>query len=256
MKIFDLESKIETNLKQLEFYYEMDGKIESKMTILVVLYSFIFVYLIELFKYFIDAKIEGINIIFFVLFLALLVLLVISVRYTWLFQRPEDVLYVHEPNYFYTTILERYKKDLGITEDATEENEGLLNEYVNHTYLREQEIALNFNIKAYRTKRKRYYFNFIYLLFASVAYVFTASFVIFENRNQNTKFEIKNYKEIINYIKTIPMATKPKIDPKMIITSQPIAVKQSGVTRVVKASVGTQKNSDVKSKVSKSKDKR
>lgn len=60
-----------------------------------------------------------------------------------------------------------------------------------------------------------------------ILYIITASF---EKRNQNTQFEIHNYKEIINYIKSISMSDKPKIDPKMIITSEPIAVKQSDTT--------------------------
>ncbi|MDR6461940.1 hypothetical protein [Chryseobacterium sediminis] len=33
------------------------------------------------------------------------------------------------------------------------------------------------------------------------------------------------------------MADKPKIDPKMIITSQPIAVKQGGVTSTPKETI-------------------
>ncbi|MBW8523826.1 hypothetical protein K0U91_01125 [Chryseobacterium chendengshani] len=232
MKIFDLESKLETNLKQLDFYYELDSKIESKFNILIVLYSFIFVYIIELFKYFIDAKLEGFNIVFSCSFLSLLICLFFAIKYTYLFHRPEDVLYIHEPEYFYTTILENYRINLNISDDPTTDEEALLNEYVNHTYLREQEIALAFNIKAYREKRKKYYFNFLWLLGAAFFYVLTAGFVIFENRNENTKFELKNYKEILNYQKSTSMAEKPKIDPRKVITSQPIAVKQSGKTTI------------------------
>lgn len=230
MKIFDLESKIETNLKQLDFYYELDSKTESKFNLLIILYSFIFVYLIELFKYFIDAKLEGFNLLFFLFFLSLLICLGFAIRYTFLFQRPQNVFYVHEPEYFYTTILNSYKANLNITSDPTVDEELLLNEYVNHTYLREQEIALDLNIKAYRKKRRMHYYTFNWLLVAIIFYVLTASFVIFEKRNENTKFELKNYKEILNYQKSTHMAQKPKIDPKMIITSQPIAVKQSGKT--------------------------
>jgi hypothetical protein len=40
MRIFDLDSKIEHNVKQPEFYYEQYEKLEGKFSFLTVLYSF------------------------------------------------------------------------------------------------------------------------------------------------------------------------------------------------------------------------
>ncbi|MDR6461939.1 hypothetical protein [Chryseobacterium sediminis] len=200
MKIFDVESKLETNLKQLEFYYELYDKLESKFSFLIVIYSFIFLYTLELFKYFIEIKLEGWNILFTVLFILFLLLLISSLILTYQLQKPVDVYYTHEPNYFYTTILEDYKNKLNIGEEIDDDNEYLLNEYVNITYLQEQEIALTKNIKTYRKKRHKYYKNFHVILSALVLYVITSSFVIFEKRKENNSFDLKNYKEIINYL--------------------------------------------------------
>ena len=230
MKIFDLESKIESNNKQLEFYYESYDKLDNKFSFLILLYSFLFVYIVELFKFLCDFKFSLFYFVFSVLFILFLGFLVASIRFTYMLQRPVEIFYTDEPKYYYTTLLDEYKLLLNIGDDISVENEELLNEYINLTYLGEQESALSNNIVAYRDKRKYFYYNFNCMLITLVLYVITSSFVIFEKRNQNTQFEIQNYKEIINYLKTIKMAEKPKVDPKMIIVKQPIAVKQSGHT--------------------------
>ncbi|MET3528770.1 hypothetical protein DRF59_11265 [Chryseobacterium flavum] len=200
MKIFEVESKLETNLKQLEFYYELFDKLESKYSFLIVIYSFIFLYTIELFKFFIEVKFLDINIIFTLLFALFVILLTVSLVLTYQLQKPIDIYYTHEPNYYYNDILNEYKKKLNIGDDINEDQEYLLNEYVNITYLQEQEIALSKNIKAYRSKRKKYYHNFNVILVTLILYVITSSFVIFEKRKENNSFDLKNYKEIINYL--------------------------------------------------------
>jgi len=231
MNMFSLESKIESNNKQLEFYYESYEKLESKFSFLVILYSFIFIYIIELFKFLFDFKFNLFYIAYTVFFAVFIYFLITSLRFTYLLRKPVEIFYTDEPKYYYTTLIEQYKNLLNITSDPTSEQEELINEYVNLTYLGEQENALTKNIIEYRNKRKHFYYNFNYILVTLALYVITSGFVIFEKRKQNTQFEIQNYKEIINYLKRISMAEKPKVDPKMVIVKQPIAVRQSGTVR-------------------------
>ncbi|WP_430827282.1 hypothetical protein [Chryseobacterium indologenes] len=237
MKIFDVESKIEANNKELKFYYEMYDKLESKFSFLVVIYSFMFIYMIELFKYFIDADFTLVNAVFIFLFIVFLILLGTSFRYTYLLQRPEYIHYLNEPNHFYIDKLDEYKTILNCGDDLTDDDEYLLNEYVNLTYLNEQEIALSKNIKQYIKKRGLYFKNFNLILSCLALYVFISSFVIFEKRKENTSFDLKNYKEIINYLNSKKMSDKPKVDPKMVIPGNPIAVKQGGVTSTPKETI-------------------
>ncbi|WPO89882.1 hypothetical protein [Chryseobacterium sp. HR92] len=237
MKIFDVESKIEVNNKQLEFYYEMYDKLETKFSFLVVIYSFMFIYMIELFKYFIDADITLTNAVFIILFIVFLVFLGTSLHYTYLLQKPVDIHYLNEPNHFYIDKLNEYKTKLNYNDELNSDDEYILNEYVNLTYLDEQEIALSKNIKAYRKKRGLYYKNFNIILLCLVLYVFISSFVIFEKRKENTSFDLKNYKEVINYLNSKKMSEKPKVDPKMVIPGNPVAVKQGGVTSTPKETI-------------------
>lgn len=223
MNIFDVNSKIESNLKQLDFYHDLYQKLQSKFSFLVVIYSFIFFYLIELFKYIIEIKWNFIDIIFLIFFIIFLVALIISIVRTYDFLKPIDISYLNQPKFFYNDILEEYKTKLETDDEAT------LNEYVNHTYLLECEKALENNISAYKEKSHKFYLNFKTILQTLIIYIILSSFVIFEKRNSSNEIHLQNYKEIINYLKKDKMAQeKPKVDPKMVISTQPVTVKQSG----------------------------
>lgn len=63
-----------------------------------------------------------------------------------------------------------------------------------------------------------------------------SSFVIFEKRNQKNSIEVQNYKEIVNYINNKNMSEKPKVDPKLVITSNPVLVKQGTLNGEIKQS--------------------
>lgn len=223
MNIFDLNSKIESNLKQLDFYYDLYSKLQSKFSFLVVIYSFICVYLIELFKYAIGIEFNFTGVLFILLFVYFLIILIISTKRTYDFLKPIEISYLNQPKFFYNDIFEKYKILLKTEDEPT------LNEYVNTTYLQESEKALENNISAYKEKSHQFYLNFTLILQSLIIYIILSSFVIFEKRNQNNQIELQNYKEVINYLKENKMAEqKPKVDPKMVIKTQPITVKQSG----------------------------
>jgi len=183
-------------------------------------------------------------------FLLFLYLLTISIFKTYHFLKPINISYLHEPKFFYNNILNQYKKKLKTDDKDT------LNEYVNYTYLLEIEKSLENNIKAYKEKSHLFYLAFKTILSTLLVYIILSSFVIFEKRNQKSEIELKNYKEIINYLNQIKMAEeKPKLDPKMVITTQPVTVKQSGSlnsqtteTNKTKASVNIKDSSKTKNK--------
>jgi len=242
MEVFNTESKIELNIKQLEFYYNLYDKLQSKFSFLVVIYSFIFIYLIELFKFVFEIKLELFDITFLILFLTFLIFLFISLTKTYNFLKPIYIAYLHEPNYFYNEILSQYQSALNI------DDEELLNEYVNCTYLKESEIALQNNNLAYQKKSKQFDTNFRCILYTLILYLIASSFVIFEKRNQTNTIEVKNYKEIVNYINNKNMSEKPKIDPKLVITSNPVLVKQGTLSGEIKQSTVKKDSSSGNSK--------
>jgi len=250
MDVFETRSKIEINQKQLEFYYDLYQNLQSKFSFLVVIYSFIFFYLIELVKFLFDINLNIIGCIYTMVFLLFLYLLTISIFKTYHFLKPINISYLHEPKFFYNNILNQYKKKLKTDDKDT------LNEYVNYTYLLEIEKSLENNIKAYKEKSHLFYLAFKTILSTLLVYIILSSFVIFEKRNQKSEIELKNYKEIINYLNQIKMAEeKPKLDPKMVITTQPVTVKQSGSlnsqtteTNKTKASVNIKDSSKTKNK--------
>lgn len=223
MNIFDTKNKIEINQKQLEFYYDLNQKLQSKFSFLVVIYSFIFFYLIELFKYAIEIKFNFIGILYIILFISFLFLLICSFYKTYNFLKPINISYLNEPKYFYNNILEQYRIKLK-TED-----EEVLDQYVNYTYLLEIEKSLEDNISAYQEKSHKFYLAFKMILSTLLIYIIISSIVIFEKRNQKNEIELHNYKEIIDYINRKEMAEeKPKFDPKMVIVTKPVTRKESG----------------------------
>lgn len=240
MKAFDTEAKIDENLKQLNFYYDLSSKLQGKISVLVVFYSFIFFYLIELVKYLfsVDFNIKGFFYVIF--FFAFMYLFVTALFKAYHFFKPVDIAYLHDPKYYYEDVLTQYKNKLETDDEA------LLTEYINLTYLKEVEISLQENTDMYREKSNLFYDAFVKTLQTLVIYIFLSSFVLYENRDKRNEFEIQNYQDIINYLNATKMSEgKPKVDPKMIITTQPIRVKQgadSSGSPIIKPHISTSKS--------------
>jgi hypothetical protein len=241
MKNFlDIDDKIEANQKALEFYHINYQKIQSKISFLVILYSLISIYIIQILKFPFDKfkEIDSITfIVYIILLLSFLYFFIESIYNTFQIIKPAEVFYANSPNYFYDDIKNQYK-DLLKTDD-----EVILNAYIKQSYLKELEITLEKNIALYDNKGRYFYNTFVKLLPALIFYVLCSGIVIFNNDNKNEIY-IKNYQEIIKFSdsintikKTLKMADeKPKqtpaketvkVDPSKVIQTQPRAVKES-----------------------------
>lgn len=236
----DIDDKIEANQKALEFYHTNYQKIQNKISFLVILYSLISIYIIQILKFPFEKynELDPITfIIYIILLLSFLYFFIESIYNTFQIIKPAEVFYTNNPNYFYNDIKSQYEEILN-TDD-----EDLLNAYVKQTYLQELEVTLEKNIALYDAKGRYFYNTFVRLLPALIFYVLCSGIVIFNSNNEN-EINIKNYQEIIKFSdsinaikKTIKMADeKPKqtpsketakVDPSKVIQTQPRAVKES-----------------------------
>lgn len=226
MNLLDINTKIETNLKQIEFYHSLYQKLQNKFSFLVIIYSFICFYLIEIIKYPFKTNIYYYDFIYIGVLLFFLIFLGLSLKATYELIKPIDVAYINEPKHFYLKTLEEYKVQL-----ATEDEE-ILNEYLKVTYLNEIEQVLENNRNVYRNKNSCFYKTFKKIFWSLTLYVVLSSFVIIQKKEEKSKIEIENYKEIITFLKENKMAEdkkneNPKVDPKLVIKTTPIMVKES-----------------------------
>lgn len=195
----NIDEQIEANIKALEFYYNNYQKAQNKLSILVLIYTMISVYIVQLIKFPFGKSIKMeciILVVFIILMLAFLSLLVLSIYHTFQMLKPENVAYLNNPKYFYNNVKEEYEKSLET------ENEDIINAYLKVSYLNELEIALEQNINLYETKSRHFHNAFIKLLPALIIYILCSGIVIF-NSVEDNEIKIKNYKEIIQYSDSI-----------------------------------------------------
>jgi hypothetical protein len=201
----DIDEQIEANIKALEFYYNNYQKAQNKLSLLVLIYTIISVYIVQLIKFPFDKSIKTeciIFIVFIILMLAFLSLLVLSVYHTFQMLKPENVAYLNNPKYFYNDVKKEYQKSLETTK------KDIINAYLKVSYLNELENALEQNINLYETKSRHFYNAFIKLLPALIIYILCSGIVIF-NSEEDKEIKIKKYKEIIQYSDSIKK--QPKI---------------------------------------------
>jgi len=237
----DIDEQIELNNKVLDFYYSSYQRTQSKISILVLIYSVIAIYILQVVKYPFETFPESnwvLISVYSIVLLGLIVLLSISIRYTYLLLKPIDVAYLHYPKHYYTEIKSQYEETLD-TDD-----EEILNAYVKATYLNEMEEAVMHNSYLFEIKSKYYDFAFKSALAAVLTYLLCAGFVIFKD-DKPKDFNIKNYKEIITEIdslkiindKSIIMSDKKetpkqdsgkvKIDPNKVIKTKPKMIREN-----------------------------
>ena len=238
MDFNNIDNKIEANLKQIEFYQNLYQRNQNKFSFLVLIYSFICFYIIELLKYPFKKNYEFQDFLYVALLFLFLFLLYKSLCKTYSLIKPINVAYLNQPKFFYVEILSQYKEKLKT------DNDELLNEYVKTTYLNETEIVLENNIVVFKNKSQTFYENFEYILKCFLLYIFLSSFVIIQKKEDKTEIELKNYKEIINYKNSIKMSNeKPKVDPKLVITTTPVMIKESINMKMEKKDSTSQKQS-------------
>lgn len=242
MKNFlDIDDQIELNQKVLDFYYSSYQKTQGKISILVLIYSVIAIYVLQVLKYPFETFPESnwlIICIYTILLLAFTVLLAISIQNTYLLLKPIDVAYLHYPEHYYTEIKSKYEKSLGTNDENT------LNAYVKATYLNEMEDAVKHNSYLFEIKSKYYDYAFKSALGAVLTYLLCTGFVIFKDEKPKD-FNLKNYKEIIieidsleaKYDKSIIMSDKKetskqdsgkvKVDPSKVIKTKPKMIREN-----------------------------
>ncbi len=238
MKNFlDVDEQIEQNHKVLDFYYSSYQRTQSKTSILVLIYSVIAIYTIQIIKYPFEIfpKSNWILIcVYSTLFCGFLILLSISIRNTYLLLKPIDVAYLHYPKYYYTEIKSQYEKTLNTSDEIT------INEYIKATYLNEIEEAVKHNSYLFKIKSNYYDHAFKTALAAVLMYLLCAGFVIFKEEKPN-EFNLNNYKEIITELdslnKLIIMSDKKetpkqdsgkvKVDPDKVIKTQPKMIRET-----------------------------
>lgn len=240
MKNFlDIDEQIELNNKILDFYYSNYQKTQSKISILVLMYSVIAIYIIQIIQFPFEAFLE-LNCLFIVIYslllIGFLVLLSISIRNTYLLLKPIDVAYLHYPAYYYTDIKSQYEVSLNTNDEET------LNAYIKATYLNEMEEAVKYNSYLFKIKSKYYDHAFKSALVAILIYLLCIGFVIFKDEKPKD-FNLKNYKEIIaeiDSLKTINNLIMPKkqektnqdlsnvkVDPSKIIKTKPTMIREN-----------------------------
>lgn len=226
MNFLDINTKIETNLKQIEFYHSLYQKIQNKFSFLVIIYSFIFFYLVEIVKYPFKSDYQIYDYFYLILTIIFLVTLFLSIKETYELIKPIEVAYLNQPKHFYLKTLEEYKTKLKTEDEKT------LNEYLKVSYLNEIEEVLENNINVYQNKNSSFYKTFKKIFWSLILYVTLSSFVIIQKKEEKNKIEIENYKEIVNFLKENKMAEDkknetPKVDPKLVIKTTPVMVKES-----------------------------
>ena len=194
MKNFlDIDTQIEENEKFLAFYYENYKKTLDKFNLLIVIYSVVFVFFIQVMKFPCE-KYKDVNLLYvcyILLIVTFLVLLGISLFNSYFLLKPLDVAYMNEPKSFYKDTYQQYKILLG-TED-----ENIINEYIKSSYLNELEVSVTNNRKLFEDKGGYYYKAFVNLLRALLPYVICIGIVNFYPVDAKpSKTEIINYKEI------------------------------------------------------------
>ncbi len=241
MKNFlDIDDQIELNQKVLDFYYSSYQRTQSKISILVLIYSVIAIYVLQITKYPFDTFPEAdwtIIISYSIIFLGFLTLLTISTWNTYLLLKPIDVAYLHYPEYYYNEIKFQYEESLN-TDD-----ENILNAYVKATYLNEMEGAVKHNSDLFEIKSKYYNYAFKSALGAILTYLLCIGFIVFKDE-QPKEFNLKNYKEIITEIDSIKIINnnliimsdnketpkdsgKVKIDPSKVIKTKPKMIREN-----------------------------
>jgi hypothetical protein len=218
----DIDTQIDLNLKQIEFYHSMYEKNQNKFSFLVIIYSFICFYLLELTKYVYKLPNSLQDYIYLAAFICLIYFLFKCINKTYSLLKPIEIAYLNQPQFFYKELFHMYQQKL-IPQD-----EAIINEYIKASYLEETETVLSHNISVYQKKSKNFYDVFKTLFITFIIYIFLASYVFIQKKDEKPTVVIENYKEIFNYKDSIMSKTeKPKVDPSQVIRTQPVMIKES-----------------------------
>ena len=234
VNFLDIDEKIKQNAKLLEFYYNNYQRTQSKISTLVIIYSILAVYTLQIIKYPIsnwENKPTYTLIIYIILIVCYLIFLFKSIKATYKLLEPVEIAFINQPKEFYKTLRISYEKSLKTSDEE------LINEYIKASYLGEIEEAVEHNSSKFEMKGNYYNIAFNNALLALIFYIMCTGFIVFEPKPSN-KIEITNYKSITSFIDSIinkqnnfimekkdPISNK--VDPTKVITTKPKYIKES-----------------------------
>ncbi len=214
MKDFlDIDYQIDLNIKAIDELFVGYNKTQNKISILVLFYSLISIYLVPLLLYLFSYQNSVSYYIILTLFISLLVLLVYSLIQTCLFIKPDLISFKHNPKVFYKETFNLYKEKL-----ETDDSE-VINEYIKVSYLNHLEDCIEHNELIFKEKSKNYYKSFITLTIALIFYFLCVGIMNFNlNSNNNMAKETK---------KTHQEKPKVQIDPNKVIKVEPKLIREN-----------------------------
>lgn len=201
--LLDIDDQIERNEKCYAFYYANYQKTQGRIAVLTLIYSVISIYIVQIIRHPFGHTSLSFTLLVYVLFLLVfLILLSISAINTYKFLEPKKVAYVNFPKYFYSDIRAQYENDMEDPDEAT------LNEYLKASYREHMESVVKEIHKLYKTKGRFYFLAFRYGIMALIVYLICTGFVIFNTKEEVSKTNIANFKEIVDYADSTNITNK------------------------------------------------
>lgn len=196
----DFEYQIELNEKHLDKYHDLFETTIGKISLISISYSIIVYYAVQFVGF---ALKEPLNLIFIIALTSMLLLLCISVYFTIRFLIPINIAHLHEPQYFYNFIKNRY------TEKIKNIKPEVLNKYIQASYLSELEQAVSQNYDAFKIKRSYFYYAFNFSLISFIPYIICLCIYLpYSQKTVVSKFELTNTDSIIKKIDSFAIKIK------------------------------------------------
>ncbi len=151
------------------------------------------IYLIQLLK-FCFSNDNQYSIVYGIVFLLFLCFIVPSIYNSFKLLTPKDVAFQQLPAQFYKTIAEEYRTKENITDEE------LLNEYIKTSYNNQLEEILVINDKLCLDKGESFSKAFNFACISIIPYLICMSIYLFCPKNDAQQMELKNYKQIIQYM--------------------------------------------------------
>ncbi len=214
MKDFlNIDYQIDLNTKVLEDLINGYNKTQNKISVLVLFYSLISIYIVPICIALFDFQCTFYYYLYLAVFIFFFVLLIRSLYYTYRLLKPDYISFSEDPSKFYRDLLNQYKLTLET------ENPEILNEYIKTSYLQNLEIGIERNNKLFMDKGRFYYRSFQSIIFSIICYAFCVGYVQFADINKNQ----------INMSKNNQNQEKPKVvvDPAKVIKVEPKQVREN-----------------------------
>lgn len=183
----NIDEKISMSEKYLDFHYSNYQRIQVKLSVLTIIYTLISIFLIQVIKFPFSNWEELMSfpiLIYINLLVVFLVALAFSIYYAYKVLKPINNAYLNPPRVFYNELEKQYRNKL------PSEKHLYINQHIKASYLKELELAIDINLKAYQEKSNNYDNAFAKGLLALVFYIFCVSFTMIYESETIQKVEI------------------------------------------------------------------